>query len=117
MNAQQFQQLQDARRRIARSRQMAERDALRLSQQIGSKINLRLQSQRHPVAMMLGAAAAGMAASRLLSSVAGGAAESGVFSFVKQYLRPAVWKEMLQTLFASSSNEESGDGQAAREGA
>ena len=99
MHAQQHRELQQARQRIARNRLALQGDALRLSGAVQEKLNVKLQSQRHPVLMLLGAAGVGMIASRLLSNLSGGHGwEQTLLRWAKSKLGSRFWRELLATV-------------------
>ena len=116
MNAQQHRELQQARQRIARNRLALQGDALRLSDAVQGKLNVRWQSQRHPLAMLIGAAGLGMIASRLLSNLSGGQGwEQTLFRWAKSNLGGNFWRELLATVMPSSEEGDEGHSSDAEE--
>jgi hypothetical protein len=105
VDAQHHHRMQQARRRIARNRRSLERQTLRLSHRAQSKIDWRLPSQRHPIAMLLGAIGVGMIASRLLSAApAGGAWKEWLFRLTSGNLNASFFKQVFD-LFRGTKSE------------
>lgn len=98
MNPNYHRQLQDARRRVARNRLAVQRDLLRVSQSVQQKMNARLQSQRHPLVLLLGAVGLGVVVSRLLANLSGNGNgwEPALFRWAKIQLRSGFWQQLLQ---------------------
>ena len=109
MDAQHHRQLQQARQRIARSRRAAQGDVLRLSQTIQTGLNLRLQSRKHPVAMLLGAASVGVAVSRTISNLSGGRGwEQTCFRWAKSSLCDR-WPDVLKMVWPSRDDSDAAE--------
>ena len=110
MNAHHHRQLQQARQRIARNRRVLQGDAQRLSQIVQARLNWKLQSQKHPLAMLLGAVGLGVVASRLLSSFSSGQGwEQSLFRWAKRRLGGNFWRQLLATVWPEGEAENEAD--------
>ena len=98
MNPNYHRELQQARRRIARNRLAVQRDLLGVTQSVQHQVNAHLQSQRHPLALLLGAVGLGVVVSRLLSNFSGtnNGWEQTLFRWAKTQLRSGFWRHLIQ---------------------
>lgn len=91
---------------------MVQGDALRLSQIFQTKLNWQLQSQKHPLAMLLGAVGVGVVASRLLANLSGGQGwEQTLFSWARNNLSGSFWRQVLEMVWPhrNDDNEDEAD--------
>ena len=110
MNPEYHRQLREARQRIARNRRAIQSDLVRTSTAWQAKLNWKLQSQKHPVAMLIGAAAVGAVASRLVSRFAGGRGwEQSLFNWAKANIGSRFWKQLLNLFMARGDDVETED--------
>ena len=110
MDVQYHRELQQARQRIARNRRVLQGDALRLSHNVQAKLNWRLQSQKHPLIMLLGAVAVGVVASRLVSSVAGSRDwRRTLFRWATRRLDGNLWRNLLKMVWPRKEEQTSAE--------
>ena len=113
MNVQHHRELQQARQRIARSRRAVQGDMSRVFESAKNKLNVRLQSQKHPLMMLLGATAVGIVLSRILSKLSGNQGwERTLFRWARANIGRRFWRQlldMLMTKFRGGSDDDDQD--------
>lgn len=98
MNAQYQRRIEHTRRRIDRNRRTLQRNGLRTVHCVQRTLDWRLQAERRPLPLLLGAAGAGMLASRVLSALDRRRVEAWLFELAASGVGGRAWKRLADKL-------------------